>query len=162
MSIELKNINIDYGDFLAVKDLTAKVETGTLVSLLGPSGSGKSTTLNAIAGLINVTKGQIIFDNIDVTQMTTQKRNIGLVFQNYALYPHLSVYKNIAFPLYQSKSFRRELVKNNLYYQTLITNYYLAKNNDQNLELQKQFNQGFNQFLQAEILDQFNHIENNY
>jgi len=118
MSIELKHISIDYGNFLAVKDLTAHIESGKLVSLLGPSGCGKSTTLNAVAGLINITNGQIIFDDIDVTNVSTQKRNIGLVFQNYALYPHLTVYKNIAFPLYQSKEFKRELKNNNLYHRT--------------------------------------------
>jgi len=162
MSIELKNINIDYGNFLAVKDLTAKVETGTLVSLLGPSGCGKTTTLNAVAGLLNITKGQIIFDDIDVTNMTTQKRNIGLVFQNYALYPHLSVYKNIAFPLYQSKSFKRDLSKNNLYYRTWIKNYNVAKNSLEIVNRQRDFENEFSTFLEQEINDQFEVIESKY
>ncbi|WAM06690.1 ATP-binding cassette domain-containing protein [Mycoplasmopsis cynos] len=70
-----------------------------MVTLLGPSGSGKTTTLNAIAGLLTVTSGKILFKGKDVTDFTPQKRKIGFVFQNYALYPHLSVYANIAFPL---------------------------------------------------------------
>ncbi|ATZ17625.1 ATP-binding cassette domain-containing protein [Mesoplasma melaleucae] len=113
MSIKLKNITIDYGNFLAVDNLNINIETGKLVSLLGPSGCGKTTALNSIAGLINTTKGQILFDGIDVTNKTSQKRNIGLVFQSYALYPHMTVYKNIAYPLYHSKSFKDEFKREN-------------------------------------------------
>jgi multiple sugar transport system ATP-binding protein len=113
MSIKLRNIVIDYGNSIAVNDLSLSIETGELVSLLGPSGCGKSTTLNAIAGLIQVTKGQILFDGVDMTKKAPQKRNIGLVFQNYALYPHLNVFKNIAFPLYQNSNFKKEIHKNN-------------------------------------------------
>ncbi|AUF83350.1 hypothetical protein CXP39_00815 [Mesoplasma syrphidae] len=113
MSIKLRNILIDYGNSIAVEDLSLSVKEGELVSLLGPSGCGKSTTLNAVAGLLQISKGQILFDGIDVTKRSPQKRNIGLVFQNYALYPHLSVFQNIAFPLYQNGSFKREIAKNN-------------------------------------------------
>ncbi|PPE06658.1 ATP-binding cassette domain-containing protein [Mesoplasma corruscae] len=109
MSIKLKNINIDYGNFLAVDNLNIEIKKGELVSLLGPSGCGKTTALNAIAGLINTTSGQIFFDGIDVTHKSSQKRNIGLVFQSYALYTHMSVFKNIAYPLYHSKKFKKEL-----------------------------------------------------
>ncbi|AVN60710.1 ATP-binding cassette domain-containing protein [Mesoplasma florum] len=109
MSIKLKNINIDYGNFLAVDDLSIEIKKGELVSLLGPSGCGKTTALNAIAGLINTTSGQMLFDGVDVTHKPSQKRNIGLVFQSYALYTHMSVYKNIAYPLYHSKTFKKEL-----------------------------------------------------
>ncbi|ASP28547.1 sugar ABC transporter ATP-binding protein [Spiroplasma corruscae] len=113
MSIKLRNVTIDYGNFVAVNNLSMDIKTGELVSLLGPSGCGKSTTLNAIAGLIQITSGQILFDGIDVTHKSTQSRNIGLVFQNYALYPHLTVFQNIAFPLYQSKSFKNNVKKIN-------------------------------------------------
>ncbi|WP_339022872.1 ATP-binding cassette domain-containing protein [Spiroplasma endosymbiont of Crioceris asparagi] len=129
MSIKLKNIVIDYGNYIAVNDFNVEIKTGELVSLLGPSGCGKSTTLNAIAGLINITKGQIVFDDIDVTNKSSQKRNIGLVFQNYALYPHLSVYKNISFPLVQSKTFRFNLKKENFQYQSEIKILKKIKNN---------------------------------
>ncbi|WP_027063015.1 ATP-binding cassette domain-containing protein [Mesoplasma seiffertii] len=113
MSIKLRNILIDYGNSIAVEDLSLSVKEGELVSLLGPSGCGKSTTLNAVAGLLQISKGQILFDGVDVTKRSPQKRNIGLVFQNYALYPHLSVFQNIAFPLYQNGNFKREIAKNN-------------------------------------------------
>ncbi|WP_026389202.1 ATP-binding cassette domain-containing protein [[Acholeplasma] multilocale] len=113
MSIKLRNILIDYGNSIAVEDLSLSVPKGELVSLLGPSGCGKSTTLNAIAGLIQISQGQILFDGVDVTKKSPQKRNIGLVFQNYALYPHLSVFQNIAFPLYQNGNFKREIAENN-------------------------------------------------
>ncbi|ASZ08786.1 hypothetical protein CK556_00180 [Mesoplasma chauliocola] len=113
MSIKLKNINIDYGNFLAVDNLSMEIKKGELVSLLGPSGCGKTTALNAIAGLINTTSGQMLFDGVDVTQKPSQKRNIGLVFQSYALYTHMSVFKNIAYPLYHSKRFKKELKQDN-------------------------------------------------
>ncbi|ATZ16926.1 sn-glycerol-3-phosphate ABC transporter ATP-binding protein [Williamsoniiplasma luminosum] len=113
MSIKLRNIVIDYGESIAVNDISLSIETGELVSLLGPSGCGKTTTLNAIAGLVQTSQGQIIFDGVDVTQRSPQKRNIGLVFQNYALYPHLSVFQNIAFPLYENKKFKQEIIRHN-------------------------------------------------
>ncbi|ATZ21231.1 ABC transporter ATP-binding protein [Mesoplasma tabanidae] len=116
MSIKLKNITIDYGNFLAVNDLSVNINKGELVSLLGPSGCGKTTALNAIAGLINTTSGQILFDGVDVTHKTPQQRNIGLVFQSYALYSHMSVFKNIAYPLYHSKDFKKELARDNFKY----------------------------------------------
>ncbi|AGR41332.1 ATP-binding cassette domain-containing protein [Spiroplasma taiwanense] len=147
MSIKLRNVSIDYGNFLAVDNLTIDIETGELASLLGPSGCGKSTTLNAIAGLINITSGQIIFDGIDVSKKTTQKRNIGLVFQNYSLYPHLNVFQNIAFPLYQSKTFKREVKKNNQNYSRLI--YQLKQSNMKKniFDLQEKLFELFNKFL---------------
>ncbi|PPE05526.1 ATP-binding cassette domain-containing protein [Williamsoniiplasma lucivorax] len=114
MSIKIKNMVIDYGDAVAVKNLNMVVEQGELVSLLGPSGCGKTTTLNAIAGLLQLSKGQIIFNDIDVTNLPPQKRHIGFVFQNYALYPHLNVFENIALPLKESKTFADNLQLHNL------------------------------------------------
>ena len=86
-------------DVIAVNDFDFEIPDGKLVGLLGPSGCGKSTTLNLICGLQKPTEGRILFDEEDVTQLTPQKRGVGMVFQNYALYPHLTVLKNITFPL---------------------------------------------------------------
>ncbi len=86
-------------DTTAVGDLTINVKDGELMGLLGPSGCGKSTTLYMIAGLKSPTDGEIWFGDDEVTHLAPEKRGIGLVFQNYALYPHLSVYDNVAFPL---------------------------------------------------------------
>ncbi len=83
----------------AVDNLDITIESGTLVALLGPSGCGKSTTLFMIAGLVKPTSGKIFFGEDDVTKLAPEKRGIGLVFQNYALYPHMTVFKNILFPL---------------------------------------------------------------
>lgn len=83
----------------AVDSLSVTIKDGELVGLLGPSGCGKSTTLYMISGLTDPTEGEIWFDEEDVTNLETEKRGIGLVFQNYALYPHMTVYRNIAFPL---------------------------------------------------------------
>lgn len=83
----------------AVKDFTFEIPDGTLVGLLGPSGCGKSTTLNLISGLEQPTEGRIFFGEEDVTDLPAEHRGIGLVFQNYALYPHLNVKQNITFPL---------------------------------------------------------------
>ena len=83
----------------AVSELDITIESGTLVGLLGPSGCGKSTTLFMIAGLEKPTGGKIFFGDDDVTKLAPEKRGIGLVFQNYALYPHMTVYNNILFPL---------------------------------------------------------------
>ena len=84
---------------VAVKDFNFKIPDGTLIGLLGPSGCGKSTTLNLISGLQKPTKGKIFFGEEDVTNLLPEHRGIGLVFQNYALYPHLTVKQNILFPL---------------------------------------------------------------
>ena len=86
-------------DTIAVKDLDFTVDDGTLVGLLGPSGCGKSTTLYMISGLQIPTSGEVWFGDQEVTNLSPEKRGIGLVFQNYALYPHMTIYKNIEFPL---------------------------------------------------------------
>lgn len=90
-------------DVIAVKDFDYTVKDGTLVGLLGPSGCGKSTTLNLISGLEKPTVGKIYFGDDDVTKIPPENRGIGLVFQNYALYPHLTVRQNILFPLQNLK-----------------------------------------------------------
>ncbi len=89
---------------IAVSDLNIDIRDGELLGLLGPSGCGKSTTLYMIAGLKQPTDGEIWFGDEEVTHLAPEKRGIGLVFQNYALYPHLSVYDNVAFPLTNMKA----------------------------------------------------------
>ena len=84
---------------VAVSDFNFEVPDGKLVALLGPSGCGKSTTLNLICGLIKPTEGKIYFGEDDVSELEPEHRGVGMVFQNYALYPHLTVYQNIIFPL---------------------------------------------------------------
>ncbi len=86
-------------DTIAVKDMSFVVPDGKLVGLLGPSGCGKSTTLYMISGLQTPTSGEVWFGDQEVTNLSPEKRGIGLVFQNYALYPHMTIYKNIEFPL---------------------------------------------------------------
>ncbi len=107
MEIRLKNLTKEFPgepkknipDTVAVSNLTVTVPDGKLIGLLGPSGCGKSTTLYMIAGLKQPTSGEIWFGDQDVTNLSPERRGIGLVFQNYALYPHMTVYKNVAFPL---------------------------------------------------------------
>ena len=103
MDIRLVNLTKIFADknseVRAVDNLDITIPSGKLVGLLGPSGCGKSTTLYMIAGLHEPSSGQIFFGEDDVTQLSPEKRGIGLVFQNYALYPHMSVKKNILFPL---------------------------------------------------------------
>lgn len=91
------------GNVVALDNIDLTIETGTFVALLGPSGCGKTTTLNCLAGLLEPTDGKIYFDEKDVTDYIPRQRNIGMVFQSYALYPHLKVIDNIAFPLKQKK-----------------------------------------------------------
>ena len=90
-------------DVIAVNDFDFTIPGGKLIGLLGPSGCGKSTTLNLISGLEKPTSGQIFFGEDDVTKLPPENRGIGLVFQNYALYPHLTVRQNILFPLQNLK-----------------------------------------------------------
>lgn len=99
MRIRLENITKRYQEVTAVDHLNLEIEDGDLVCLLGPSGCGKSTTLSIIAGLEQATEGSIYFDEENVGGLEAEERDIGMVFQDYALYPHMTVQENIAFPL---------------------------------------------------------------
>ena len=98
MRVVLDHVTKRFADVTAVSEFSATLEDGELVSLLGPSGCGKSTLLNMLSGILPVSGGRIYFDDQDVTGMPPEKRGIGLVFQNYALYPHMTVMGNICFP----------------------------------------------------------------
>ncbi len=99
MDIKVEHLTKKFEDTVAVDDFSMCFASGKLTALLGPSGCGKSTMLNMLAGILPVTEGSIYFDEEDVTDMPPQKRGVGLVFQNYALYPHMTVLENICFPL---------------------------------------------------------------
>ncbi len=114
--MELKLVNLTKvfskkeGDVVAVDHVNITIPSGKLIGLLGPSGCGKSTTLYMIAGLHRATEGEIYFGEDEVSKYPPEKRGIGLVFQNYALYPHLTVRQNIMFPL-ENKKMDKELAK---------------------------------------------------
>lgn len=97
--LELQNITAGYDKNVILKDLNFQVEKGELVSLLGSSGCGKTTTLRLIAGFSTPMEGKFIFDDKDYTQVPLNKRNFGFVFQSYALFPHMTVFDNVAFGL---------------------------------------------------------------
>jgi putative spermidine/putrescine transport system ATP-binding protein len=100
-SLKLKTVSLakNYGPYVALAGADIAMEEGEFLTLLGPSGSGKTTLLSMIAGLIQPDSGEIWIDGRNATYLPTKKRDIGLVFQNYALFPHLTVFENVAFPL---------------------------------------------------------------
>ncbi|RVV97707.1 ABC transporter ATP-binding protein [Mesobaculum littorinae] len=97
--LKLDDLTLAYGDSIAVDRLNFEMREGELVALLGPSGCGKTTTMRSIAGLMKARSGRILLDGRDITRVPANKRGIGLVFQSYALFPHLSVRENVAFGL---------------------------------------------------------------
>ena len=109
--LELRNVTKRFGDFVAVRNLNLTVEDGSFCALLGPSGCGKSTLLRMIAGLEEVDEGQILIDDVDVTWLHPAERGTAMVFQSYALYPHLTVAENIGFPLSVAGARKEEIGK---------------------------------------------------
>jgi sulfate transport system ATP-binding protein len=99
MSIEIRDVNKRFGDFVALDDINVSLPTGQLTALLGPSGGGKSTLLRIIAGLEKADTGTVTIEGVDATRMSPQKRNVGFVFQHYAVFKHMTVAKNVAFGL---------------------------------------------------------------
>ncbi len=108
-SIRLEHLTKRFGNVVAVDDLNLEIADGEFVALLGPSGCGKTTTLLMIAGIYEPTEGKIYFDDVCVNDVAPKDRYVGLVFQSYALYPHMSVFDNIAFPLRLNKTPRAEI-----------------------------------------------------
>jgi len=97
--LRLENITQRFGDFVAVEDINLDVEGGEMVALLGPSGCGKSTLLRIISGFIHQTEGRVLFGGEPVDHLTPRERGVGIVFQNYALFPHMTVAQNVAYGL---------------------------------------------------------------
>jgi len=97
--ISLRNLTIDFAGFKAVDDVSLTVKNGEFVVYLGPSGCGKTTTLRCIAGLVDATSGDVLFDGVRVNELSASQRNIAMVFQFVSLYPHLKIRENIVFPL---------------------------------------------------------------
>ena len=109
MYVELRHIGKSFGGFKASDDVSFGVEKGRLVALLGPSGSGKTTILRIIAGLENPDAGEIVIDGQVVNHLPGSQRGIGFVFQNYALFRHMTVFDNIAFGLKVQKKSRAQI-----------------------------------------------------
>ncbi|MEP7454603.1 ABC transporter ATP-binding protein [Phyllobacterium sp. SB3] len=102
-SVVFSNVKKQFGTFTAIHDLSLDIEPGTLVTLLGPSGCGKTTTLRMLAGLEHPTAGRIMIGGKDVTMLPANERDVSMVFQSYALFPHMSVLENVAYGLESSK-----------------------------------------------------------
>ncbi len=98
-ALRLDRLTRRFGSVVAVDDVSLAIPSGTFVTFLGPSGSGKTTTLNLIAGFLAPDAGEIFFDDRPISHTPTHRRDIGMVFQNYALFPHMTVFDNVAFPL---------------------------------------------------------------
>src|SRR5882757_7718278 len=108
-AVRLTSLSKRYGQHTALESMDLTVGRGEFLTLLGPSGSGKTTLLNLIAGMIMPSLGRIEIDGRDVTDLPTNRRGLGMVFQNYALMPHLTAFENIAFPLRVRKMPEREI-----------------------------------------------------
>ena len=109
MRVDLKDLCKQFGKVVAVDDLNLEIEHGEFISLLGPSGCGKTTTLLMVAGIYKPARGYVYFDDLVVNDLSPKDRNVGMVFQSYALYPHMTVLQNIAFPLELKKVPRGEM-----------------------------------------------------
>lgn len=107
--VKFENVEIRYGDFVAINDLNLEIKEGEFFTFLGPSGCGKTTTLRALVGFITPSKGKVIVAGKDVTNLPVENRNIGMVFQSYALFPTMTVYENIAFGMKVKKLPKAEI-----------------------------------------------------
>ncbi len=108
-SLSIRNVSKRYGAVAAVDDVSLTVGSGEFLTLLGPSGSGKTTILMIVAGFTEPSSGSLAVDNREITNLPPEKRNFGMVFQGYALFPHLTVAENVAFPLTVRRRPRSEI-----------------------------------------------------
>ncbi|HLE80411.1 MAG TPA: ABC transporter ATP-binding protein, partial [Dehalococcoidia bacterium] len=99
VQVRVENVRKTYGKVEALKDVSLNFRGGALTAILGPSGCGKTTLLRSIAGFIGVDAGRILFDTEDVTALPPQRRGTAMVFQNYALWPHMTIFQNVAYGL---------------------------------------------------------------
>lgn len=99
VNVNINNVTKKYGDFTAIEGVSLKIKKGEFFTLLGPSGCGKTTLLRMIAGFNSIEGGKILFDDLDISKVPAHKRDIGMVFQNYAIFPHLSTYENVEYGL---------------------------------------------------------------
>lgn len=107
--VKYENVEISYGKFVAIENLNLDIKEGEFFTFLGPSGCGKTTSLRALVGFLTPSKGKVFVGDRDVTHLPVEKRNIGMVFQSYALFPTMTVYENIAFGM-KVKNFQRTLL----------------------------------------------------
>ncbi|MEM3021743.1 MAG: ABC transporter ATP-binding protein, partial [Candidatus Caldarchaeum sp.] len=111
VAIRLENVSKSFGSTPVLKNVNLEVKSGEFFCILGPSGSGKTTILRITAGLEKPDKGKVFFDEADVTELPAKERTVSMIFQSLALYPHLNVFENIAFPLRVRKLPDREVKK---------------------------------------------------
>ena len=109
--LRLERLSKNFGEFIAVEDVNLHIRRGEFLTILGPSGSGKTTLLMIIAGFLEATTGDIQFDGLSIMSLRPEKRNFGMVFQGYALFPHMTVRQNIAYPLEVRKVGREKILK---------------------------------------------------
>lgn len=109
VSLEARHISLSYGHAEVLKDINILIEPGEFFALLGPSGSGKSSLLRLIAGFNRHQRGELLIDGLDITAMPPHQRNVGMVFQNYALWPHMTVWDNVAFGLVERRAPKTEI-----------------------------------------------------
>lgn len=109
--VKFENIEIKYGDFVAIENLNLDIKEGEFFTFLGPSGCGKTTSLRALVGFLSPSKGKVYVGDKDVTNLPVEKRNIGMVFQSYALFQTMSVYDNIAFGMKVKKHRRQRSIR---------------------------------------------------
>src|SRR6267378_2305981 len=119
--VRLVNVSKRYGSVIAAERVNLDIADGEFVTLLGPSGCGKTTTLRMIAGLVEMSEGEIYFDDQEVSQVPPNRRNVGFVFQSHTLFPHLSVFDNVAYGL-SVRGDRRDSIRNRVHEMLALVN----------------------------------------
>lgn len=127
MKVTLKGIEHQFGENVVLKNINLEIQDGELFTLLGPSGCGKTTILRIIAGFLKPTKGRVLLGDKDITELSPEKRNIGTVFQNYALFPHMDVKENILYGLKLKKISKKEIDETAKNYLELVGMYEFRK-----------------------------------